>query len=114
MPQTFIYSQYDFNYQFNNEDDRVDGEDENWFLQYCFPEYFRTDYGFRSFIEYEEECIAGVTCGMDGESITNQDEETPVRYRRGNLIKTLPNLQLFSCHFYWNSKSPCILICLLI
>ena len=77
----------DFNLLVDEEED-LDESEENALLQYCFEDLYGANYGFRTLVAYDEayECIEGVTCDSNGESIENDNGGHNLRYKKGALI----------------------------
>ena len=51
----------------------LDESEANVLLEFCFADLYGANYGFRTIIEYDEECIEGVTCDATGESIEDEN-----------------------------------------
>ena len=77
--------------ELDNEDDSFDDFDDNPLLRYCFSEQYGDNYGFRTLLEYEEECTIGESCLANGTTI--QVESEVLRWKRGNLMNIYKLLQ---------------------
>ena len=70
----------------------MDDEEENALLQYCFGDIYGENYGFRTVIEFDEECEEGeVDCdlNLEDENIRGEEQFTNRRPEeftsRGNI-----------------------------
>ena len=78
----------------------MNDEEDNPLLLYCYEELYGNNYGFRTVIEFDDECIADEeeTCDEDEEPITDDEDFTTEfrenieflkRYKRGLFTSDL-------------------------
>ena len=79
------YRLIDFNPLFDDDED-VDESEQNALLQYCFADLYGANYGFRTLLEYDEECTEGATCDSNGESIENGEGDHSFEDEIGELL----------------------------
>ena len=83
-----------------SEDGILNDEEVNPLLAYCYEELYGENYGFRTVIEFDNECIEEIDCNdEDEEPLIFEDVFTPEfgenieslsRYKRGLFTATLP------------------------
>ena len=52
-----------------DDEEDFDEFEPNVLLQYCFPDVYGPNYGFRTLLSYEDECEVGESCDSDGETL---------------------------------------------
>ena len=67
-----------------DDDDSFDDFDDSPLLQYCFSEHYGDNYGFRTLLEYDEECTIGENCLANGTTIGVQSDL--IRRKRSKLM----------------------------
>ena len=60
---------------FFDHEKEQDSSEDNILVNYCFGEILGPNYGIRTLLEYEEECVEGETCDEDIDSETENDFE---------------------------------------
>jgi len=60
---------------FLDQEEEQGPSDDNILVNYCFGEINGPHFGVRTLIEYEEECVEGLTCGEDINDDAEDDSE---------------------------------------
>lgn len=66
-----------------DDEEVLDEEEENALVQYCFSDLYGPNFGFRTRVDFEEQCEVGVDCESNLEEDENDDEEQSFAEEKG-------------------------------